>query len=678
MVETGKRRRDLLRFACFSLIFAVVFVRAFRPPAFPSTGLDPSWQLALTEAHLAGLRFGREIVFTFGPLGYLAAGAAVPSAYSKMFAFSIGLAAICALLAVDYIATGRNLATKFAFLLALMLTITGTETVDLILLVFMLMWASVRVKSTAFSILPALFIGLMSGAATLFKFNLGVAAAVGGLCVFGLPLLARATERDKPKRGLTFVAFVVGLFVASSGPISTFDYGWPVAAILATGAMTSVVLLERVTRRRLLLIVALGCTIALLCAPSYREFVAHSLQIASGYSGAMVVEGARWQLPLALCALAIVGLILVGNVGEVGVPASFALAFAAFMEYKEGFVRQDGHVIFPFWTAFAIAAILVARSGSPRLLRINCISAVLLLAAWAVVARDEGQAIAIATVYAPATTFEDVKKLRHAWEPRDELQGSLDAGLLPDQLPARVRREISNNSADAQPWETGIVFANNLAWDPSPVFQSYSAYTSGLDRLDADHLIRSGAHYIVFQWGGIDDRYALWDQPFNSRTLLCNYVVADETSPVFTTQNLTQTSLLKRGFSRCGSPQTWSEHMKWNQQMQLPRGSGLLFAAIDVRLSPIGQVVKLAYRLPITRVRVVDADGQVAAYRMLVDTIQDGILIDPLPTNLVEFDGLVQSGKAPQIKSIELVTDKAFLFESDIPVRFERVPYGLP
>ncbi|KAF7962940.1 hypothetical protein AWV80_15740 [Cupriavidus sp. UYMU48A] len=38
-------------------------------PAMPAAGLDPSWTSALNDAISRGLVFGRDIVFTFGPLG---------------------------------------------------------------------------------------------------------------------------------------------------------------------------------------------------------------------------------------------------------------------------------------------------------------------------------------------------------------------------------------------------------------------------------------------------------------------------------------------------------------------------------------------------------------------------------------------------------------------------------
>jgi hypothetical protein len=38
----------------------------------PRTGFDHSWQLALNLAAQHGLDFGRDVVFTYGPLGFLA------------------------------------------------------------------------------------------------------------------------------------------------------------------------------------------------------------------------------------------------------------------------------------------------------------------------------------------------------------------------------------------------------------------------------------------------------------------------------------------------------------------------------------------------------------------------------------------------------------------------------
>ena len=63
------RAGGALAFICLTAICC------YTPVEAPSTGLDPSWALAITRAAEAHFVFGREIVFTYGPLGFLLAGA---------------------------------------------------------------------------------------------------------------------------------------------------------------------------------------------------------------------------------------------------------------------------------------------------------------------------------------------------------------------------------------------------------------------------------------------------------------------------------------------------------------------------------------------------------------------------------------------------------------------------
>ena len=54
----------LLLLASLSSIIAVALV----PFAYPQADLDPSWQQAMVEATDSGRVFGRDLVFTYGPL----------------------------------------------------------------------------------------------------------------------------------------------------------------------------------------------------------------------------------------------------------------------------------------------------------------------------------------------------------------------------------------------------------------------------------------------------------------------------------------------------------------------------------------------------------------------------------------------------------------------------------
>ena len=52
---------------------------------------------------------------------------------------------------------------------------------------------------------------------------------------------------------------------------------------------------------------------------------------------------------------------------------------------------------------------------------------------------------------------------------------------------------LAGHTLAAETLEDGITFAYpGLRWDPEPVLQSYSAYTSYLDKLDASFLSSPG------------------------------------------------------------------------------------------------------------------------------------------------------------------------------------------
>ncbi|MBE9259370.1 hypothetical protein, partial [Dolichospermum sp. LEGE 00246] len=57
------------------ILFIYVFIASLPLPSPIQMGLDPSWSYAISQANQKQLIFGKEIIFTYGPLGYLITGA---------------------------------------------------------------------------------------------------------------------------------------------------------------------------------------------------------------------------------------------------------------------------------------------------------------------------------------------------------------------------------------------------------------------------------------------------------------------------------------------------------------------------------------------------------------------------------------------------------------------------
>jgi hypothetical protein len=53
------------------LLFALLTTVIFSFPNKPSFDLDASWRMALSQFFIDGLQFGQDVVFTYGPLGFV-------------------------------------------------------------------------------------------------------------------------------------------------------------------------------------------------------------------------------------------------------------------------------------------------------------------------------------------------------------------------------------------------------------------------------------------------------------------------------------------------------------------------------------------------------------------------------------------------------------------------------
>jgi hypothetical protein len=98
-------------------------------------------------------------------------------------------------------------------------------------------------------------------------------------------------------------------------------------------------------------------------------------------------------------------------------------------------------------------------------------------------------------------------------------------------IPDRFIHTIGSGTVHIDPYETSAVWAYDLAWHPTPVFQTYAAYSPPLDDLNSDSLA-IGPEFVLSRLSaaspatGIDGRLAVQESPRYSRTLLCNYTVS--------------------------------------------------------------------------------------------------------------------------------------------------------
>jgi hypothetical protein len=574
----------LVAAASWNVIFA---------PASP--GNDGSWVVGLYMAASRGLHFGDQLIFTYGPLGFL-------SPLSPTFG---GIAVV-----VD-----GGLA-QLAFLYG---------TAIHLLLCVSLVWALRRTLNAALAALIA-FAVVAAFPAIERPYVIAAVWCTAALAERGPPWAGRAVIF-----GGAALAATESLIRLTSGP-----------AILA---MCVIALLGRPGWRRELPPL-LGTYVGILTAlwfasgqalSNVPDFLAGAFQIVTGYSQAMASaqSGFKWDLAVLGGALAVAALAGAGFVSTAPrrrrIAAAALIAVAAFAAFKEGMVREDEpHLSILFATALGLSLAVPWRSAW----RAPAAGLALGLAALA---------FAVAT---PPVTARALNPIDHLDMVRSQFRYLFDSGRR-DQLRELGRGLVTNAYAldpatlrllrghrvHVDPSGAALIWAYGLDWRPLPVFQENSAYTSALDRDNVEVLespqgpdrvlrgtpaaIDPGSERVI------DGRFGAWNPPGVSLSMLCR-LRSLRVTPSW--------QVLEPEPDRCGEARAiGSVSTAYGEPVRVPAAGPdeAVFARIHgAGVSGLERVRSALFR---ARFRFAVLNGGQRTYRLVPGTATDGLILSVPP-----------------------------------------------
>lgn len=456
-------------------------------------GIDESWRAALHIIGPSGLHFGEDIVFTYGPLGFLS----VPSPF-------FGVSSVLAI-----VATGAVNLAAAATLLVLARRLLPLWVAAAVVLVTA---RAVFPSLPPFEMLQALI--FVWCAEALLADRLRVRAE---WLIAGAGFVAAISLMGKSNVGVFASAMLFVASVALSRP------WWRGAAIFGCVTVAACLAIWIVT----------GQPLAALPA-----FVTGTIELVRGYSEAMVVDthtSLRWVYVAYVIAIAILGWMGWGVTRDRPRAARVALlalgAILAFAEWKTAFTRN--YTFYAMATALVVLFPLASRLDSlPTRREIAALAFAPLFVALIATASIEpvdlvnvraslrGSALTAAAVL-PWRQADAVERTRA--QLREEL-------AIPDDLLAQLRGQ----SVHVDPWQTIVAFAYpEIRWSPLPVFQAYLAYTTGLDELNADRLRSDQAPAVILRERvdgadgeplAVDHRFVWFESPTTTLETACRYV----------------------------------------------------------------------------------------------------------------------------------------------------------
>jgi hypothetical protein len=582
-------------------------------PQFHNSILDNSWMQALHVAFEQHWQFGRDIVFTYGPWGFLGGG------YSPL-TFTTAMV-LWAMLSLAFWRAGWRMAGH----------LSHHTQISWVWLIGFVAVAGVPVEQ-------GIDIRLAAGSVLLLLLYFFVEdcciTSIQAWLVVALGLLSLTKFT-----GLVEATIVVGI-IATDNVLRRRQFPW--MALLFAASV-------------LFFWVAAGQN-----PGSLGPFLRNSWRITDGYTEAMSQAGDR-EAQDAGCFLLAAGF-LIAFTGYVawkqhryfGILPIAGLGMVIFLAFKQGCVRyDDGHTARAGLTLLVIALACLAATW-PALHKEKPwtgVASLFLLAGilffscstfsnWhskngllAQCARTFG----VKSILAPATLLCHPESLRQDHETY-----------------FRQIREVFPvpplaGDVDVYPWNQATLLAHGLHYHPRPVIQSYSAYTPELAELNAAFL-RSGhaASNILFEVRLVDNRFPSLNDGRSWPELLTRYDVKG-TADIFV--------ILKRSAKpREFHLQPFADlPVHFGEPIRLPATSnGPLWAELEINKSVLGFAVSTLYKPPMLTLAVSLRDGRQLDFRLIPGMTRSGFLLSPLIENNRSFVSLAAVDGGRDLTGLEV------------------------
>ncbi len=573
--------------------------------AAPIGGLDGSWQTALV-AGFEHLRFGSNVVFTYGPFGFLTLGTFVSGVTAVSTLLYLFLVRVLFALLLFSALRGR---TSFGVRLVLVwLSVAVCANLvdggDLILAPALLLAVRVArpsdVDSVRRSRLLFACLGCLGGLALLEKFS-------GGAIILAMLVVA----------SVSYLPDVSRIAVGLGSSVLTFLLLW-IAADQQLGAVGS--------------------------------YLHGSLSASVDYAAAMNIHdpargSENWYAVAVLLGLVhLVVHYVWGRRGVVCVATVLVVLGWTWGAVKEGFVRHDAHDLVFFGLSVVLVSALASGLFMARQLMVVFVASIVALTAAGSV--PASLADPVSSVKLLVNDVRTAASSQRRTAALDRSRALLQASAT-DGLPKHILALIGDASVAAYPTEVGLSWTYpQLRWRFVPVLQGYSAYSPYLDDLDASYLQSPRApKYLVYQSSTIDGRDAAFDPPQATLALLCGY------RSLYKTQVW---QLLVKGPDRCGAPvPVRSVAVKLGQMVDVPQPGRdeVVTAEISVDAPVRAKVEGLLLKPPPVYVDLRDQAGS-GTYRFVAATGPDPhvvgagpgvgrlpVTLSGVPTTQMSFSG---------------------------------------
>ena len=624
-------------------------------PGMPSSGLDPSWSNVINYAFINNMSFGKDLVFTYGPLGSFRFPGYVyaESSYYTAIVLSVFIALIVAT-SLFMITRKINLLGKTLGIIAIFtgLINDGLFFWYLIPILFVIITFE-KDNEKIYKTLSFLLLAVLSFS-VLIKFSHFPTAILSVLFVDGY--FYYKFKQKIPLYTLLFFAFMI-LFYTLSGQ-NIFDF--------------------------------------------YDYFVG-SFNTLSGYSEAMNIFGPSSMIYIFLALFIGMYILLLkvfyDNRSLKLFLVSLTASLVLFMAFKQGFVRHDGHAI----TAFAGMAFVfglfylyyyeyfknnIYKFIANSLLILSIIFSFTIVGFYKIntilapyiidkinsglptnevfksINRDKFVLVSQMTnfhdFYYKIKDFHKIFDSNRIVELNQEYKNSMNS------IKEKIDLSGISGTVDIYPWDQSYIIANELKYQPRPLFQSYSVYTPKLIENNIEFLRSEKApDNILFQIKEIDERLPSTMESASWIEILKRYeTVGLKNNFLHMKKRITPRVINFKN--------TQTINSKFNEIVNTPYDNA--FVKIKFKKSLFGSIINTLFKSPILWIKLEFSDGSTIQKRIIPQISSSGFILTPYIDNIYDFH-MYEIGKdsGKRVESFKIINEQDCCYNENFDVTFEEI-----
>ncbi len=599
-------------------VCAVMFLLILAMGNPPSAeGSEPAWTEVLAWSFMHGAQWGRDIVFTYGPLGFLQPYTSYVDGMYTIYAVGQVVLPLTFVATIGLLFHRAALAQfalfSFAYLCCV-LTLPGDVAWAFTLLFGTIYLLNLRIDLPAVGYYVAVaLIAAVCGVLAISKFTL---VPLWAMCVVLLAGTLVVEGRSR-RAALTVILFVLAVLLA-----------W-----IACGQQ-------------------LG---------NLPRFLWTSSEIAAGYGRAMgmraplLAEAAGIVILAALLAVCARGIWLARKDWRKIFILSLA-AVTAVLFWRAFFTRGD-HCPW-FFSAMALLPFVLLRDANLALdaaQRRYLVLIVLASSALGLFASLSVQRTPV--VQLPEVIWGKVRagidnlgRLRELGDLRhDQGRQLAQASALP-----RIRSAVGNSRIDVITWEQGIVLLNSLNSGRRPIFLSHAAFSPMVEHLNEAYFLGAQApEFVLLKLDSMDHRLPLSEDGLTMIVLLQHY----------------RPKLMERGFlllqrdPQAVVPPTASAGRTHVMQLGTPLRVDELpppaTVEIHLDLNAFGKLYTLFFREPTLKMTLQTDDGREQTFRLIRQTAGAGFVLSPVLQSATDWVRLYLAKPAAGVRSVRIDTEIA-------------------